>query len=271
MQAFSVGNFHVGDGSLTIIAGPCLAESQEICDTVASGVQAICRDLGFNYVFKASFDKANRTSHLSNRGAGMEAGLEILRTVSERFGVPTTTDIHLPDQCAIVAESVDILQIPAFLSRQSDLLEAAAATGKPVNVKKGQFMAPSDTGNIVKKLQAVEAAGILLTERGTTFGYNTLIVDMPGLETMRGFGVPVCFDATHSAQRPGGLGSATGGVRESIPAMVRAAVAVGIDALFLEVHPDPENALSDAATQWPLDQARGLLETVAAIRDAVNR
>ena len=201
----------------------------------------------------------------------MEAGLEIIRNVSKTYGVPTTTDIHLPDQCAIVAESVDILQIPAFLSRQSDLLEAAAATGKPVNVKKGQFMAPSDTGNIVKKLQAASAAGILLTERGTSFGYNTLIVDMPGLETMRSCGVPVCFDATHSAQRPGGLGSATGGVRESIPAMVRAAVAVGIDALFLEVHPDPEHAQSDAATQWPLDKARELLETVAAIRDAVSR
>ena len=271
IQSFPVGNFQIGDGRLTIIAGPCLAESQEICNEVATGVQAICLDLGFNYVFKASFDKANRTSHLSNRGAGMEAGLEILRTVSQTFSVPTTTDIHLPDQCAIVAESVDILQIPAFLSRQSDLLEAAAATGKPVNVKKGQFMAPSDTGNIVKKLQAANAAGIILTERGTSFGYNTLIVDMPGLETMRGFGVPVCFDATHSAQRPGGLGSATGGVRESIPAMVRAAVAVGIDALFLEVHPDPEHALSDAATQWPLSQARELLETVAAVRDAVTR
>jgi 2-dehydro-3-deoxyphosphooctonate aldolase (KDO 8-P synthase) len=159
-----------------------------------------------------------------------------------------------------VAEIVDLLQIPAFLCRQSDLLEAAAATGRPVNVKKGQFLAPWDTLNIVEKLRAFHAAGIMLTERGTTFGYNTLIVDMPGLETMRSYGVPVCFDATHSAQRPGGAGAVTGGVRESIPAMSRAAAAVGVDALFLEVHPDPDKALSDAATQWPLARARELLE-----------
>jgi 2-dehydro-3-deoxyphosphooctonate aldolase (KDO 8-P synthase) len=160
------------------------------------------------------------------------------------------------------------LQIPAFLCRQTDLLEACAATGKPVNVKKGQFLAPWDAKNIVDKLRSFNANGIMLTERGTTFGYNTLIVDMPGLETMRSFGVPVCFDATHSAQRPGGAGTSTGGVRESIPAMVRAAVAVGIDALFIEVHPDPANALSDAATQWPLDRAEELLEQVKRIHNA---
>jgi 2-dehydro-3-deoxyphosphooctonate aldolase (KDO 8-P synthase) len=267
---FSVGDFQIGDGKLTVIGGPCLAESDALCLAVAETMKSICAELGFNYVFKASFDKANRTSHTSNRGAGMEAGLDILRLVRKEHGVPVTTDVHLPDQCATVAESVDILQIPAFLSRQSDLLEAAAATGRPVNVKKGQFMAPSDTENIVKKLRAFGAEGVVLTERGTSFGYNTLIVDMPGLEIMRSFGAPVCFDATHSAQRPGGQGTSTGGVRESIPAMVRAATAVGIDALFLEVHPDPANALSDAATQWPLDRARELLSQVRDIRSALK-
>jgi 2-dehydro-3-deoxyphosphooctonate aldolase (KDO 8-P synthase) len=220
--------------------------------------------LSFGYVFKASFDKANRTSVSTARGEGMELGLEILAEVGRRLSLPTTTDIHLPDQASVAAQCVDLLQIPAFLSRQTDLLMAAAATGRPVNVKKGQFLAPQDAKNIVDKLASYGAAGAMLTERGTTFGYNTLIVDMPGLEIMRGFGVPVCFDATHSAQRPGGAGASSGGVRESIPAMARAAVAVGIDALFLEVHPCPERALSDAATQWPLARARELL---ARVRD----
>jgi 2-dehydro-3-deoxyphosphooctonate aldolase (KDO 8-P synthase) len=186
------------------------------------------------------------------------------------LGCPVTTDIHLPEQASPVAEVADILQIPAFLCRQTDLLEAAAETRRPVNVKKGQFLAPQDTRNIVDKLRSFQAAGIMLTERGTTFGYNTLIVDMPGLETMRAFGVPVCFDATHSAQRPGGAGTATGGVREAIPAMARAAVAVGIDALFLEVHPDPASAKSDAATQWPLDRTRELLLGLATLRSTLQ-
>jgi 2-dehydro-3-deoxyphosphooctonate aldolase (KDO 8-P synthase) len=184
------------------------------------------------------------------------------------LGVPATTDVHSAGQATPAAAVVDLLQVPAFLCRQSDLLQACAETGKPVNVKKGQFLAPWDAKNIVDKLRSFNATGIMLTERGTSFGYNTLIVDMPGLETMRSFGVPVCFDATHSAQRPGGAGTSTGGVRESIPAMVRAAVAVGIDALFLEVHPEPANALSDAATQWPLDRAMELLEQVKRIHDS---
>lgn len=193
----------------------------------------------------------------------MEAGLAILAEIKEKLGVPVTTDIHLPEQAAPVAEVCDILQIPAFLCRQTDLLAAAAETGKVVNVKKGQFLAPHDCKNIVDKLRSLEASGIVLTERGTSFGYNTLIVDFPGLEVMRSFGAPVCFDATHSAQRPGGAGTATGGVRESIPAMVRAACAVGIDALFLEVHPNPDEAWSDKATQWPLAEAgRVLTEAV---------
>jgi 2-dehydro-3-deoxyphosphooctonate aldolase (KDO 8-P synthase) len=264
-----VGAVTVGAGPLTIIAGPCLAESEELCLRVAEKMAQVCSDLGFSYVFKASFDKANRTSVNTARGAGIDSGLAILRSVGERLGLPRTTDVHLPEQAAIAAEVVDLLQVPAFLCRQSDLLEACAETGKAVNVKKGQFLAPADTKNIVEKLRAFGAKGIMLTERGTTFGYNTLIVDMPGLETMRSFGVPVCFDATHSAQRPGAAGISTGGVRESIPAMVRAATAVGIDALFLEVHPDPANAMSDAATQWPLEKAAELLAQVRAIRDSL--
>jgi 2-dehydro-3-deoxyphosphooctonate aldolase (KDO 8-P synthase) len=270
VSTFSLGGFTVGDGSLTIIGGPCLAESLELCQEVAGVLQSVCNEYGFNYVFKASFDKANRTSGGSVRGFGMEAGLGILSTIRKEFNVPVTTDLHLPDQAEPVASVVDILQIPAFLCRQSDLLEASARTGKPVNVKKGQFLAPHDTKNIVSKLESFGANGSMLTERGTTFGYNTLIVDMPGLEVMRSYGVPVCFDATHSAQRPGGAGTATGGVRESIPAMIRAAVAVGIDALFLEVHPNPDKALSDAATQWQLSRIREILEPVAKLRAALS-
>lgn len=233
-------------------------------------MKRICAGLGLPYVFKASFDKANRTSVTTTRGAGIEVGLDILERIHGEFDLPTTTDIHLPDQAAPVAQVVDLLQIPAFLCRQSDLLEAAAKTGKPVNVKKGQFLAPWDAKNIVDKLESFGANGVMLTERGTTFGYNTLIVDMPGLETLCSFGVPVCFDATHSAQRPGGAGTATAGNRESIPAMVRAAAAVGIDALFLEVHPEPSRALSDAATQWPLASAEQLLRQAVAIRRSLQ-
>lgn len=259
MNPFKVQDITVGDGNLVLIAGPCLAESLDLCLQVAESVQTVAEEYGLRYIFKASYDKANRTSAGSVRGAGMEEGLEMLAAVKERTGLPVTTDIHLPDQATPVAEVADILQIPAFLCRQSDLLEAAAKTGRPVNVKKGQFLAPWDTKNIVEKLRSFNANGIMLTERGTSFGYNTLVVDMPGLETMRNFGVPVCFDATHSAQRPGGAGTETAGARETIPAMTRAAIAVGIDALFLEVHPDPANAASDRATQWPLNEIRPLI------------
>jgi len=271
VKPFNVGPVEIGGDRLTIIAGPCLAESLELCQGIAEQMARHCEDLGFNYIFKASVDKANRSSGSAKRGLGFEVGLETLDQIKAQFDVPVTTDIHTAEQAELVAQHVDLLQIPAFLCRQTDLLLAAAATGKPVNVKKGQFLAPWDTKNIVDKLTAAGANGQMLTERGTSFGYNTLIVDMPGLEVMRSFGVPVCFDATHSAQRPGAAGTSTGGVRESIPAMTRAAVAVGIDALFLEVHPDPENAWSDAATQWPLDQARELLTVVRDIRLAIQR
>lgn len=270
MSAFRAGSVEIGGGKLAIIAGPCLAESHELCVGVAERVQDLCRQFDFGYIFKASFDKANRTSVGTSRGAGLDAGLAILADIKQRFNVPVTTDVHLPDQAARVAEVADILQVPAFLCRQSDLLEACARTGKPVNVKKGQFLAPWDAKNIVEKLQSFDARGIMLTERGTSFGYNALVVDMPGLEIMRSFGVPVCFDATHSAQRPGGAGTSSGGNRESIPALTRAAVAVGVDALFLEIHPDPERAMSDAATQWPLSHAEALFEQIARIRAAVE-
>lgn len=242
-----------------------MAESQELCVQVAERLRDICRGLRFEFIFKASFDKANRTSGSAERGVGIEAGLKILEHIKWQFGLPVTTDIHLPEQASEVASVVDMLQIPAFLCRQTDILSAAAASKKPVNIKKGQFLAPWDTRNIVDKMVAFGCDHLMLTERGTSFGYNTLVVDMPGLETMRSYGVPVCFDATHSAQRPGGEGSSTGGTRDAIPAMARAAAAVGIDALFMEVHPDPANAKSDAATQWPLDQAEALLREVAAI------
>ena len=262
MDTFELGPYTVGSGRLTVIAGPCLAESRDLCFQVAESLLKLAHEFDVDYVFKASFDKANRTSGSSVRGFGMEAGLDILKEVKEKLNIPVTTDIHLPEQAATVAQVADILQIPAFLCRQSDILEAAANAGKPVNVKKGQFLAPWDAKNIVDKLRSFNAKGIMLCERGTSFGYNTLIVDFPGLETMRSFGVPVCFDATHSAQRPGGAGTSTGGVRESIPAMVRAALAVGIDALFLEVHPDPDRALSDSATQWPLSRAREMFDLI---------
>ena len=265
-----VGSVTIGGDALVIIAGPCLAESLELCRTVARHMVGVAQRLGAPYIFKASFDKANRSGAGAARGGGLDAGLAILKAIRNEFGVPVTTDIHSIDQIEPAARVVDLLQIPAFLSRQTDLLEAAAASGKPVNVKKGQFLAPWDCKNIVEKLQACGASGIVLTERGTTFGYNALVVDMPGLETMRGLGVPVCFDATHSAQRPGALGSSTGGARETIPAMARAAVAVGIDALFLETHPHPSDALSDAATQWPLDEVEEMLRQVVAIDRAVR-
>lgn len=254
-----VGRVTIGGDRLCLIAGPCLAESLELCRTVARHMVELSARLGVPYVFKASFDKANRSGANSVRGSGIDAGLTILASIKSEFNVPVTTDIHLPDHAAKVAEVVDMLQIPAFLSRQTDMIEAAAATRRPVNVKKGQFLSPSDCRNIVDKLRASRAEGILLTERGTSFGYNSLIVDMPGLEVMRGLGVPVCFDGTHSAQRPGSLGDVTGGARETIPAMCRAALAVGVDALFLEVHPDPARAASDASTQWPLADVERLL------------
>jgi len=263
LKSFSVGGVRVGDGHPVLIAGPCLAESYDLCRQVAEEMLRICSVLSVQYIFKASFDKANRSGADSPRGYGIDAGLNVLQRIRREFEVPVTTDVHLPDQASIVGEVVDLLQVPAFLCRQTDLLDACSDTGRPVNVKKGQFLAPWDTKNIVEKLK--RANGVMLTERGTTFGYNNLVVDMAGLPIMRSYGVPVCFDATHSAQRPGAGGSVTGGARDSIPYLASAAAAVCIDALFMEVHPDPAHAESDAATQWPLSDAEQLLRRVLRI------
>lgn len=260
----------VGGGRpFALFAGPCVIESRELCREVAGAVQEICAPLGIPYVFKASFDKANRTSGGSFRGQGLQEGLEILAGIREEFGVPVLTDVHDPDQCAPAGEAVDILQIPAFLSRQTDLLIAAGETGKTVNIKKGQFLAPWDIKNAVAKVEATGNQKALVCERGVSFGYNTLVVDFRSLPQMAQVaGVPVVFDGTHSVQQPGGQGTTSGGQREFIPHLTRAAVAVGVDALFLEVHPEPEKALSDAATMLPLSDLAELLKTLKAIEAA---
>ena len=266
-------DFKIGGAGapLAIIAGPCVIESLDLCREVAGRVQTICRELGLPYVFKASFDKANRTSGGSFRGQSLEKGLEVLATIKAEFGVPVLTDVHETWQVKPVAEVVDVLQIPAFLCRQTDLLLAAGESGRAVNVKKGQFLAPWDMKNVVEKVIGTGNHRLLLTERGASFGYNTLVVDMKSLPILRGLGYPVVFDATHSVQQPGGQGTTSGGQKEFIPHLLRAAVAVGVDALFLEVHPTPESALSDAATMLPLTHLRGLLETAVAIDGLIKR
>ena len=266
MNAVTIQDFAVGEGHpLAVIAGPCVIESLDLCRQVAAQAQAVCRGLGLPYIFKASFDKANRTSGGSFRGGGLDAGLEVLAAIKAEFGVPVLTDIHEAWQVRPVAEVADVLQIPAFLSRQTDLLVAAGESGRAVNVKKGQFLAPWDMKNVAEKVTGTGNPRLLLCERGASFGYNTLVVDMRALPILRGLGYPVVFDATHSVQQPGGQGTSSGGQREFIPPLLRAAVAVGVDALFLEVHPDPARALSDAATMLPLDRLGPLLETAVAI------
>lgn len=261
----------IGPGRpLALIAGPCVIESQEFTLRMAEALSTVCARHGVPLIFKASFDKANRSSVRSFRGGGLAEGIATLRRVKERFGVPVTADIHESWQAEPAAEVVDLLQIPAFLCRQTDLLLAAAATGRAVNVKKGQFLAPWDVRNIVAKLEAGGTERILLTERGTSFGYNTLVVDYRGLPQMRELGYPVVFDATHSVQMPGGLGDATGGQRQFIPALVRAAIAVGTDAVFMEVHEDPDNALSDGPNQVRLEQFEGLLQHMLQLRASVE-
>ena len=269
MNQVSLGPFTIGDGQpLAVIVGPCVIESLDLCREIAAEAQRVCRELGLSYIFKASFDKANRTSGASFRGGGLDAGLEVLATIRREFEVPVLTDVHESWQAKPVGEVVDVLQIPAFLCRQTDLLLAAAETGKVVNVKKGQFLAPWDMKNIVEKIKGAGNANLLLTERGASFGYNTLVVDMKSLPIMRAFGCPVIFDATHSVQQPGGQGTSSGGQREFIPHLLRAAVSTGIDGLFLEAHPEPERALSDAATMLRLSDLHGLLAQAKAI-DAV--
>jgi len=270
IRAFDLGPVRVGGSALCVIAGPCVIEGLDTCIQVGAAVQALCAELGFGYVFKASFDKANRTSVTSFRGPGLKAGVEMLAEVRERLGVPVLTDFHEVYQAAPAAEVVDILQVPAFLARQTDLLVAAAKTGKPVNVKKAQFMAPWDMKHVVGKLKESGCDRILLTERGVTFGYNTLVVDFRSLPQMRALGHPVCYDVTHSLQQPSGQGGQSGATREFAPHLARAAVAVGVDALFIEVHPDPEHARSDAAAQLSIPAAADLLRQVARMRKAVD-
>ncbi|MDQ2686414.1 MAG: 3-deoxy-8-phosphooctulonate synthase [Armatimonadota bacterium] len=266
MHTVRVQNYAIGEGHpLAVIAGPCVIESLDLCREIATQALAVCQDLGLPYIFKASFDKANRTSGGAFRGHGLDEGLEVLAAIKREFGIPVLTDIHESSQAAPVAEVCDVLQIPAFLCRQTDLLLAAAETGRVVNVKKGQFLAPWDMKNVVDKVVGAGNANLLLTERGSCFGYNALVVDMKSLPIMRAMGYPVVYDGTHSVQQPGGQGTSSGGLREFIPHGVRAAVAVGVDALFLEVHPAPERALSDAATMLPLADLRGLLTQAVAI------
>ena len=272
MNIVKIANYEVGAGKpLLLIGGPCVAESEAICLEIAAFLKEACARRGIQYVFKASFDKANRSSGRSFRGNGMAKGLEILRTVREKMQVPVLTDIHESEQVPEVAKSVDVLQIPAFLCRQTDLLVAAAKSGLPVNVKKGQFMAPEDMKGVVGKLEDAGCRNIMLTERGASFGYHNLVVDMRGLQTMRLFGYPVVYDATHSVQLPGGLGNASGGQREFIPVLSRAAAAAGIDAIFMEVHPEPSKALSDGPNSLDFAGAEKVLDEVKAIHELVGK
>ncbi|GHE89945.1 2-dehydro-3-deoxyphosphooctonate aldolase [Aliiroseovarius zhejiangensis] len=260
-----VKGVHVGNTRpLTIIAGPCQLERRDHALRIAEHMAQICAAHGLGYIFKGSYDKANRTSLSSARGPGMTDGLEMLAAVRDELGVPVLTDVHLPDQCAEVAAVVDILQIPAFLCRQTDLLTAAAKTGIPINVKKGQFLAPWDMEHVVNKITASGNQQLMLTERGTSFGYNTLVTDMRGLAQMVAFGHPVIMDATHAVQMPGGQGRASGGQREFAPVLARAAVSLGIAGVFLETHPDPASAPSDGPNMVPLDQMAALVADLAA-------
>jgi len=265
MKTIEIGKITLGnDRPLTVIAGPCQLESRDHAHMIADRMARVCEEAGAQYVFKASFDKANRTSLSGQRGLGMDEGLAILQGVREAFGCPVLTDIHTEAQCAPVAEAVDILQIPAFLCRQTDLLIAAGETGAAINVKKGQFLAPWDMTNVVSKLESTGNTRILLTERGTSFGYNTLVADMRALPQMMQSGYPVVMDATHSVQQPGGQGASSGGQREFAPVMARAAVSLGIAAVFIETHEAPDTAPSDGPNMIPLDQmgalVRGLMQ-----------
>jgi 2-dehydro-3-deoxyphosphooctonate aldolase (KDO 8-P synthase) len=260
-----------GGRPLVLVAGPCVIESLDHASRICAAIQAVCAEVGIDFVFKSSFDKANRTSISGFRGPGFEEGLSVLSHVRSTFGVPVTTDVHDAAQSATVAEVVDLLQIPAFLCRQTDLLVACAKTGLPVNVKKGQFMAPWDMSHAVAKLTSSGAQGVLVTERGASFGYNNLVADMRSLAIVRSLGVPVCFDATHSVQLPGAGDGRSGGQRDFAPVLARAAVAAGVDAVFLEVHDDPDNAPSDGPNMVPLSWLPGLLEKLVAIDTLVRR
>ncbi len=265
-MSFKIGRIEVGlEAPLFLMAGPCVIESEDLCLQIAGRLVQIAESTGVGIIFKASFDKANRSSISSFRGPGLSHGMKILAKVRAKTGLPVMTDIHEPAQAAEAAQTVDCLQVPAFLCRQTDLLCACAGTGQPVSVKKGQFLSPAEMGNVVEKIRACKNDKVILTERGTFFGYNRLVNDMTGIPVMQQFGCPVVFDATHSTQQPGGLGSASGGRREMAPLLARAAVAAGANGLFLEVHPEPDRALSDAASMLPLDWLEDLVRACRGI------
>ncbi|MBC8097274.1 MAG: 3-deoxy-8-phosphooctulonate synthase [Akkermansiaceae bacterium] len=253
---------------LSLIAGPCVIESEKLCLQIAASLTKTCQRLGISYVFKASYDKANRTSAKSFRGPGLEAGLKILAKVRAQFGVPVLTDVHTEAQVAAAAQYVDILQIPAFLCRQTDLIEAAARTGRIVNLKKGQFLSPQEMGQVVGKAQAAGARKILVTERGTTFGYNNLVTDMRAIPILSRLGFPVIFDATHSVQLPGGGGDKSSGQREFAPVLAKCAIVAGASGVFIETHPEPDRALSDGPNMIPLAEMPALLKKLVAIAKA---
>ena len=271
MQTIRINGFSVGKGNPTVlIAGPCVIEDEDITFHTALRLKEICADAGFPLIFKSSYDKANRTSLNGYRGPGIERGLRVLAEVRARFGIPVISDVHSVSEVGPAAGVLDILQIPAFLCRQSDLILAASGTGKPVNIKKGQFLAPWDVRYIAEKFISSGNRNLLITERGTTFGYNNLVVDFRGLPVIRSFGFPLIFDVTHSLQLPGGMGSSSGGQREFAEPLARAAVAVGIDGLFMEVHPDPEKALCDGPNMIPLDSLLPVLRNLKSIDNLVK-
>jgi len=270
LRDIKVGNVIFGKDNLGIIAGPCVIENRDHSLEMSYAIKEVSEDVGIPIIFKSSFDKANRTSIKSFRGPGIQEGMRILSDVKTETGLKVLTDIHSPDQADLVSDVVDIIQIPAFLSRQTDLLIAAAKTGKPINIKKGQFLAPWDVEHIVKKVEESGSQNILLTDRGTQFGYNNLVADMRAIPLMKQFGYPVIFDATHSAQLPGGSGGHSSGMRDMIPTLARAAVAAGCNGVFMEVHNNVDKAKSDAATQWPLDKLAILLIELKKIHNSLR-
>lgn len=274
MNEVKIGSYSVGssDSKLLFIGGPCVAESPEICLEIAEFLKGVCAELDIQYIFKASFDKANRSSGSSFRGPGQEKGLEILASIKKRLNIPVLSDVHETNQVKPMSEVVDILQIPAFLCRQTDLLLESGNSGLPVNIKKGQFMAPEDMKGAVEKVRSTGNKNVMLTERGTTFGYHNLVVDMRSFPQMRSIGVPVIFDATHSVQLPGGLGHASGGQREFVCTLARSAMASGtVDGIFAEVHPDPSKALSDGPNSLDFAAAKQLLKEMKAIYELVKK
>ena len=264
-------NFEIAnDKPFTLIAGPCQLENEQHAIKMSTELKKITSELGINLIYKTSFDKANRTSLKGKRGIGLEKSLPIFNKIRKEVGLPVLTDVHTAEQCSIVADHVDVLQIPAFLCRQTDLLIAAAKTGKVINVKKGQFLAPWDMANVIKKIEDSGNKNILITERGASFGYNTLVSDMRALPIMSKFGFPIVFDATHSVQQPGGMGEKSGGQREFVPCLARAAIAVGVGAIFMETHEDPDNAPSDGPNMVPLTEVKALLKKLTEIDKLVK-